>query len=37
MQHYLMGPGGAPPPYELDYAEPKAATPATPTAGAERP
>ena len=37
MEHYLMGPGGAPPPYELDYAEPKAATPATPTAGAERP
>jgi dipeptidyl aminopeptidase/acylaminoacyl peptidase len=23
MEHYLKGPGGAPPPYEIDYAEPK--------------
>jgi dipeptidyl aminopeptidase/acylaminoacyl peptidase len=25
MEHYLMGPGGAPPPYELKYAEPAVA------------
>jgi dipeptidyl aminopeptidase/acylaminoacyl peptidase len=37
MEHYLTGPGGAPPPYELDYAEPKAGTPATPAAGTGRP
>jgi len=24
MEHYLKGPGGDPPPYEIDYAEPKA-------------
>jgi dipeptidyl aminopeptidase/acylaminoacyl peptidase len=29
MEHYLKGPGGAPPPYEVDYAAAKAATPAT--------
>jgi dipeptidyl aminopeptidase/acylaminoacyl peptidase len=36
MEHYLEGPGGAPPPYALDYEEPKPAKAATSPAAAPK-